>query len=176
MNESTACPHFGGRAVQPFGKQNFQLGGCGRIIIAIEDLRSPDSPIAIAEVAAILRHCPGSLALRGGKQNQRTGVATISGPILEIAARLREAPSAVLRDRTAPAAHRLVDGDPDWIRTSDLLLRRQHIRAFASFSEVVQTSGWLRRACSVRLSPIIQFPQISLSFFFGGNSVVTGLP
>jgi hypothetical protein len=85
VNESSARPNFGRRAVQPFSKQNFQLDGCGCIIFAIQDLRSPDSPIAVAEVAAILRHCPGSLALRGGKQNQRTGVATISGPILEIA-------------------------------------------------------------------------------------------
>jgi hypothetical protein len=62
----------------PLGQQNFQLNGRGCIIFTIEDLRSPDPQIAVAEVAAILRHWSDSLVLRVGKQNHAFNVAAIS--------------------------------------------------------------------------------------------------
>jgi hypothetical protein len=64
MNESSSCPHFGCCAVLALDQENFQLNGRGYVIVAVEDERAPDSPIAIAEIAAIFRHCPGSLVLR----------------------------------------------------------------------------------------------------------------
>jgi hypothetical protein len=78
MNESSSLPDFGGRAVLPLGQENFQPHGSGCIILAIEDLSSPDLPIAVAEVAAIFRHHQAH-RLRLGKQERTFIVAAIFG-------------------------------------------------------------------------------------------------
>ena len=77
MNKSSSLPDFGGRAVRPLGQENFQLHGRGCIVFAIENLRSANLPIAVAEVGAILGivGIPESAVL--GKQNRTTSVAAI---------------------------------------------------------------------------------------------------
>jgi hypothetical protein len=79
MNESSSYPHFGGRAVWPLGQENLHLNGRGHIVFAIEHLRSPDPPIVVAEVAAVLRHFSAHPRLLWvGKQNDCTNVTAVS--------------------------------------------------------------------------------------------------
>jgi len=56
MDESSSCPHFGCAAVLPLGQEDFHLNGSGSIVFAVENLRSLNLPIAVAEVGPILRH------------------------------------------------------------------------------------------------------------------------
>lgn len=56
MDESSSGPYFGSCAVLPLGEENFQLHGSGCVVVAVEDLRSADLPIAVAKVRAILWH------------------------------------------------------------------------------------------------------------------------
>ena len=77
MNESPSCPQFGCGAVLPLGQQNFQLNGRGSIVFAVENLRSFNLSLAVAEVGAILRHRWQSESSVVGKQNRSTSVATI---------------------------------------------------------------------------------------------------
>lgn len=77
MNEPSSYPHFGSRAVQPLGQEDFQFNGSGSVILAIENLRSRDPSIAVAEVASILRHWPALESSAAGQHKCSIGVTAI---------------------------------------------------------------------------------------------------